>query len=77
LDIPGGNNSQGIHPILFPSHKGSNQEWEYTTNREIKSNLSGLLLDVKWGDTSKGTPVHMWPRNGTSAQKWNVIYELI
>jgi hypothetical protein len=38
----------------------------------IKSKL-GNYLDVQWGNTTNGTPIWMWPKNGDDAQVWRII----
>lgn len=38
----------------------------------IQSALAGKYLDVKWGKTDNGTPLHLWPYNGGNAQKFSL-----
>jgi hypothetical protein len=34
--------------------------------------IAGLVLDVMGGNPAQGTQLHMWPKNGTPAQKWTL-----
>lgn len=34
--------------------------------------LGGKCLDVQWGSTARGAPLHMWPCHGGPAQQWTL-----
>lgn len=36
----------------------------------IQSAIAGKYMDVQWGKSTAGTPLHLWPRNGGAAQKF-------
>lgn len=39
----------------------------------IQSAIGGKYLDVQWGHSAAGTPLHLWPFNGGVAQKFKLI----
>lgn len=41
-----------------------------TGTGRVRSGAVGMCLDVAWGGTANGTPVHLWGCNGTAAQRW-------
>lgn len=49
-----------------------NQQWIYTSDRNLvpKDLNQGVVLDVKGANGSKETPVWLYTKNGTNAQKW-------
>jgi len=38
----------------------------------IQSAIASKYLDVQWGSTATGTPLHIWPYNGGAAQRWRL-----
>jgi Ricin-type beta-trefoil lectin domain/Dual-action HEIGH metallo-peptidase len=34
--------------------------------------LASKCLDVQWGSSASGTPLHLWDCNGTAAQRWSL-----
>ena len=38
--------------------------------RILVAGSEDLCLDVQWGNSEPGTPVHIWPCNGGDAQRW-------
>lgn len=60
-------NNQSICEATLADNSQSVRE----TRGLLSSKLNNsLVLDVKWGNKNKGADIHMWPKNGTSAQKW-------
>ena len=47
------------------------QEWSYDPDTGVITNAFGGVLDVQWGKLSSGTPIWIWDRNETTAQKWH------
>lgn len=39
----------------------------------IQSAVAGKHLDVQWGNASAGTPLHLWPGNNGTAQRFRLI----
>ena len=49
------------------------QKWELTTKNEIRiPPKSNNCLDVQWGKSSNGTPLHIWPCNNGDAQTFKL-----
>jgi hypothetical protein len=46
------------------------QQWTYDPKTQVLSNAFGMVLDVQWGTLVAGTPIWIWERNDTPAQKW-------
>lgn len=40
----------------------------------IRDMSSGLVVDVRWGSTAEGAPLHLWPDNGSQAQRFDRIW---
>ncbi|AUX44996.1 uncharacterized protein SOCE26_064750 [Sorangium cellulosum] len=81
LDVSGDNPNAGTPLQIWQRVGGPNQEWEIIKSPEdgyyyIRSNIRpgvDRYLDVRWGDTAPGTPVHIWDFNGGDAQKWRIL----
>ena len=48
------------------------QRWTYDPNTQALSNGYGTVLDIQRGVLQAGTPLWIWDRNETPAQKWYV-----
>lgn len=75
LSVKGGKEAVAVKEGAVEMEVGAyqpNQQWIYTSDRYlIPKDLSlDIVLDVKGANPNKETPVWLYPKNGTIAQKW-------
>jgi hypothetical protein len=80
LDVQGGSRSAGAAIIQYSRHGGANQRWTLERDNtpggasvavhRIRSQLSGLMLDVPWGSTQNGAQLQQWWFSPTTNQIW-------
>jgi hypothetical protein len=78
FDVGGAASEKAAKVIAWEWHGGANQQWMVDTlpSGEVRlrpSHAAGLLLDLAWADTKAGSAVHLWPDNGSCAQRWRVV----
>ncbi len=73
LDVPGGAVTTAGTPLqIYDCNGTAAQKWRLNGDGSTISNdTSGLVLDVRSGDTGNGTLVQLWNANGTQAQQWS------
>jgi hypothetical protein len=67
IDVPSGSTTPGTQVQLFPCHGGTNQQWTYTPNRELRT-PSGQCLGFR--SSASGAALEIQTCNFTSAQKF-------
>lgn len=86
LDVSGGNAYDGANVIIYDYHGGANQQWRIIpagkTNGQsyyyIQSKInSNYYLDVNGACNYNGCNVQLYKGNGTSAQKFRVLYKKV
>jgi hypothetical protein len=73
LDALGGNSANGTPVILWSCHRGDNQLWEITNNRELLG-IGNKCLDVSGGGSANGSPIILWTCHGGPNQRWDARY---
>lgn len=71
LDVPGASTTAGVQVTLYDCGSGANQEWNYTSSRELKV-YGTRCLDAYGNGTANGTKVVIWDCNGAANQQWNI-----
>lgn len=70
-DISGGKIANSTEVLAWSCHGGVNQQWQYKTTGEIKSQAnSNYCLDVNGAYTSNGTRIQLYKCNGTRSQQF-------
>ncbi|MEV4701820.1 RICIN domain-containing protein [Actinoplanes sp. NPDC049316] len=69
LDAPTGATA-GAKAQLWDCHGGTNQRWTRGSDGTIRSQQSGLCLDVSGNATANGTPVILWTCTAGANQRW-------
>jgi len=71
LDVKNGDAREGQPMQGFQPNQTKAQLFKITAKGELESQLGEKwVVDVKGSGKSDNTPVHLWSRNGTAAQKW-------
>lgn len=74
LDVPNGKGDMGLMPQLWDCYIGLPQAWMITRMAGdepwIIQSIAGTVLDVQNANPAAGTPVWMYPFNGSVAQQW-------
>jgi hypothetical protein len=85
LDIPDGDNADGIQLQQFRCHGGPNQQWvfepvspdqldpSYGRYYFVRNVASGKYLDVPGGSGDSGTIIQQFQFNGGDNQKWKIL----
>ena len=71
LDVYNNTLTNGTQAELWDCNGGQNQQWTYTTRKELVV-YGNKCLDAYNSGTSNGTKVVIWTCNGQNNQKWNV-----
>jgi hypothetical protein len=68
LDVPGGSTANGVQPIIWDCHGGTNQQWTITgqTVRALGKCLDGPL------NSGAGVKAQLWDCTGAANQQWNL-----
>ena len=69
LDAPIGATA-GTKVEIWDCNGGTNQQWTFQSNGTIRSNQSGLCLDVSNNQTANGTLTLLWTCTGATNQLW-------
>ncbi|MCW8380402.1 ricin-type beta-trefoil lectin domain protein [Streptomyces justiciae] len=71
LDVYNNTLTNGTQAELWDCNGGQNQQWTYTSRKELVV-YGNKCLDAYNSGTSNGTKVVIWTCNGQNNQKWNV-----
>ncbi|MDT7840708.1 ricin-type beta-trefoil lectin domain protein [Streptomyces justiciae] len=71
LDVYDNTLTNGTQAELWDCNGGQNQQWTYTSRKELVV-YGNKCLDAYNSGTSNGTKVVIWTCNGQNNQKWNV-----
>ncbi|SNX65723.1 ricin-type beta-trefoil lectin protein [Streptomyces sp. TLI_55] len=71
LDVYDNTLTNGTQAELWDCNGGQNQQWTYTSRKELVV-YGNKCLDADNSGTSNGTKVIIWTCNGQNNQKWNV-----
>jgi GH35 family endo-1,4-beta-xylanase len=71
VDVPGSSRSNGTRVQLYDCHSGVNQQWTYTSSRQLQV-YGNKCLDASGAATANGTAIIIWDCNGQPNQQWNV-----
>nr|WP_041841229.1 glycoside hydrolase family 27 protein [Actinoplanes friuliensis] len=69
LDAPVGATA-GAKAQIWDCNGGTNQQWTFQSNGTVRSNQSGLCLDVNNNQTANGTLTLLWTCTGAANQQW-------
>jgi len=70
-DVPGATTTNGTQLQLWDCHGGTNQNWTYTSSKQMVVYGNKCLDAYGWG-TTNGTPAAIWDCTGGANQQWNV-----
>lgn len=73
LDVPNGKGDMGLLPQLWDCYTGLPQAWmikRMDGGSWMIYSVAGTVLDVQNSNPAAGTPVWMYPFNGSAAQLW-------
>jgi hypothetical protein len=71
LDVPGAKTTNGTQVNLWDCGTASNQEWNYTSGKQLMV-YGNKCLDALNGGTTSSTKVVIWDCNGQTNQQWNI-----
>lgn len=69
VDVPGVSRTNGTQVKLYDCNGGSNQQWHYTSGRQLRAYAGTKCLEA--AGTTAGTPVAIWDCTGGANQQWN------
>ena len=71
LDVPSASTANGVQVDIWDCNSGANQEWNYTSGKQLKV-YGSKCLDAYNNGTTAGTKVVIWDCNAQTNQQWNV-----
>ncbi|WP_426513663.1 non-reducing end alpha-L-arabinofuranosidase family hydrolase [Dactylosporangium sp. McL0621] len=71
IDVPNATQSNGTRVQLYDCHGQSNQQWTYTSAKQLQV-YGNKCLDASGAGTANGTAIIIWDCNGGGNQQWNV-----
>ncbi|GAB1511025.1 RICIN domain-containing protein [Actinophytocola sp. KF-1] len=71
VDVTGASTANGTRVQLWDCHGGTNQQWTYTSGKQLVV-YGGKCLDASGGGTANGTAAIIWDCHGGTNQQWNV-----
>jgi hypothetical protein len=71
VDVANVSTANGAQVHLWDCHGGANQQWTYTSSRQLRV-YGNKCLDAFGAGTSNGTAAIIWDCHGGSNQQWNV-----
>ncbi|ETK36909.1 ricin-type beta-trefoil lectin domain protein [Microbispora sp. ATCC PTA-5024] len=71
LDVPNASTTNGLQLQLWDCNGGANQQWTYTSSKQLQV-YGSKCLDANGQGTANGTQVIIWDCNGQANQQWNV-----
>ena len=72
IDVPSGSKTNGTQVKLYDCNGGSNQQWNYTSGKQLKAYAGTKCLDAYNNGTTAGTQVVIWDCTGGTNQQWNI-----
>jgi poly(hydroxyalkanoate) depolymerase family esterase len=69
IDVPNVSHSNGTRVQLYDCHGGSNQQWSYTSGKQLQV-YGNMCLDA--AGSGNGSAVQIYSCNGQTNQQWNV-----
>ncbi len=81
LDVPGGDQRDGVRIIQWWCHGGGNQLWTVEsetvwpahTIHRVKNAATNKCLDVPWGNAYNGAPIQQWGCHWGIEQRWERV----
>ncbi|MGI5159069.1 ricin-type beta-trefoil lectin domain protein [Microbispora sp. CA-102843] len=70
LDVPNLSQANGTQLQLWDCNGQANQQWTYTTSRQLQV-YGNKCLDAEAAGTANGTRAIIWDCNGQANQQWN------
>jgi endo-1,4-beta-xylanase len=71
IDVPNASQTNGTRVQLYDCHGQTNQQWTYTSSRQLRV-YGSKCLDANGGATANGTGVIIYDCNGGANQQWNI-----
>jgi len=71
IDVPNATQTNGTRVQLYDCHGQSNQQWTYTSGKQLQV-YGSKCLDANGAATANGTGIIIWDCNGGANQQWNV-----
>jgi endo-1,4-beta-xylanase len=71
IDVPNSSQNNGTRVQLWDCHGQANQQWTYTSSRQLTV-FGSKCLDANGRGTANGTAIIIWDCNGQTNQQWNV-----
>ncbi|MCU7729648.1 non-reducing end alpha-L-arabinofuranosidase family hydrolase, partial [Actinoplanes sp. KI2] len=71
IDVPNATQTNGTRVQLYDCHGQSNQQWTYTSGKQLQV-YGSKCLDANGQGTANGTAVIIWDCNNQTNQQWNV-----
>jgi len=72
VDVPSASKTNGTQVKLYDCNGGSNQQWNYTSGRQLRAYAGTKCLDAYNNGTTAGTQVVIWDCGGGTNQQWNL-----
>ncbi|SBT50518.1 endo-1,4-beta-xylanase [Micromonospora auratinigra] len=70
IDVPNSSRTNGTRVQLYDCHGQTNQQWTYTSSRQLTVYGGSMCLDA--AGTGNGSAVQVYSCNGQANQQWNV-----
>jgi endo-1,4-beta-xylanase len=71
VDVPNASTSNGTQVQIYDCHGQSNQQWTYTSSKQLTV-YGNKCLGASGRGTSNGTAAVIWDCDGDSNQQWNI-----
>ncbi|NUT47066.1 MAG: RICIN domain-containing protein [Saccharothrix sp.] len=72
VDVPSASRTNGTQVKLYDCNGGGNQQWNYTSGRQLKAYAGAKCLGASNNGTAAGTQVVIWDCDGSAGQQWTV-----
>ncbi|MEU7844251.1 non-reducing end alpha-L-arabinofuranosidase family hydrolase [Micromonospora sp. NPDC049114] len=71
IDVPNSTQTNGTRVQLYDCHSQSNQQWTYTSGKQLRV-YGSKCLDANGAGTANGTGIIIWDCNSGANQQWNI-----
>ncbi|MFI6257709.1 non-reducing end alpha-L-arabinofuranosidase family hydrolase [Micromonospora zamorensis] len=71
IDVPNATQTNGTRVQLYDCNSQSNQQWTYTSGKQLRV-YGSKCLDANGAGTANGTGIIIWECNGQPNQQWNI-----
>ncbi|MFE7874935.1 non-reducing end alpha-L-arabinofuranosidase family hydrolase [Micromonospora humida] len=71
IDVPNSTQTNGTRVQLYDCNGQSNQQWTYTSNKQLRV-YGTKCLDANGAGTANGTGIIIWDCNSGANQQWNI-----